>query len=383
MGDMIFPFSKRGCTTEKISRARYLYMFGGRNTDGFGYPGAEYIDLQEYPTLGFNESYYNMGGIIDRAFKLQDPHDWYAPNCFPSQYAQDIIYCGGGYLKNAQAGGLGRNAEIWLFERIYQFNTYDLGSTLNSDPLYSCTKKSNNFGPPYLQYPECGGLIGYQVGQILSRGYPQEIDTTTAPRTFVSGCMTPWISFPDMTNGDFGIKFYIGGLITLGVNARNALVIREDEESYFYTSNPTPGTSRTPTSTPTKVPTDTPSMQTEIPSKTPSNAPSISPSNNSTGNITLQNPTNTPIVSPTDSNIEQYNAENVFAILSIIIGIFGTIVAIIGIIHAKCFTHNELFQIMMVIIPFFYLYVCKMYYVKRYLFVEYTLIYILQYIGPD
>ena len=93
-----------------------------------------------------------------------------------------------------------------------------------------------------------------------------------------------------------------------------------------------------------------------LPTSMPTIEPTLSPTF-----VTLD-PTRYPSKSPSNTpEILQYNAENVFIILSIIIAVVAATVAVIGIVHAKCITSNELFRVTMVSIPFFYFYVCYIY----------------------
>ena len=320
MGNMRYKLSSRGCTTDKSSK--YLYLIGGdMGTNDYASFG-EYIDLNEYEVNGFDESYYFMGNIIDREFR-NNSITWWSLNCFSSSYAEDIIYCMGGQLNESSAYN-----EIWMFERFYKYVDYgSIGNNIRSNPeLYGCTKKSNNYSVPYLFYPACAGAIGHNIKSVLGNGYPSNEVNAQASRTIASGCHTPWYLVNNIS-GDYAVKFYLGGTQSFGPSnepATNGLIIQEDLESFFITS--------VPTNIPTNLPT---------------------------------NITETPSMSPTTKK-EAFQL-NLFVIVSTGIASVTIIVALVGIIHAKCIKPNDLFRISMVILPFFYLYV-KLY-ILQYIYI--------------
>ena len=138
-------------------------------------------------------------------------------------------------------------------------------------------------------------------------------------------------------------------------------------------------TTELPSITPTKNPSINPTRDTMTPSKIPTQLPSITPTETSDSPTKLPTktptmrtneptrPTEIPTNMPTNSPVKEedlqinsgdINPVNIFVVLSIIIGGTAAIVTIIGFVHARFIARNDLFQIMMVIIPFFYLYVC-------------------------
>ena len=136
------------------------------------------------------------------------------------------------------------------------------------------------------------------------------------------------------------------------------------------------------TDSPTDSPTNSPTTAANSSTDSPTRSPSVPPSNNPS-NIESQNSTNIPTETPIDSGpitdnsdidsnilILQYNTENVFALLSIAMASAAAIVAMIGIIHAKCLSYNESFQTIMVIIPFGYLYVGIIIYTYCYMIIK-------------
>ena len=286
MGNMRFLSAHRGCTTDKESR--FLYLIGGVIEITGKTSNGEYIDLNEYELNDFDNAYYDMGPIIDSNFR-NSAQEWASPECFSSAYAEDIIYCLAGDIN-----GFG-NTMIWMFERFYNYTTYggQQGNTIMlNQATYGCTKKSNRYGPPYLFYPDCAGAIGHNIERELGLGYPENEVIANAPFGLLNGCSTPW-HFVDDINGSYAFKYYIGG------PQPNGVIIREDSEPFFMTSQPTDTPTNVPTNTPTIVPTGTPSSTptenptniTDVPSNTPTNIPTNAPTNV---------PTNTPTIAPTD-----------------------------------------------------------------------------------
>ena len=301
MGNMRYSLNYRGCTTDRSGK--YLYMIGGFDDNG-GKSFAEYIDLNEYQLNGFNDSYYFMGNIIDRQFRNGNPITWANPNCFSSNYAEDIIYClGGQFNPNYTINGIRYpHNEIWTFERFDEYSSYgpQIGNNIISNPeLYGCTKKSNNYSSPYLFYPDCAGAIGHNIKSVLGMGYPTNEVIAGGPINMAAGCLTPWYSINDNSS----IVLYLGGT----VEANSIIIIKEDLESFFKTSSPTNAPTTTPTKSPSNTPTEQPSMQTGIPSKPPTISPSLPPTSAPT-----MNPSKT-IINTSSSHII-----SVFFVLSLV-----------------------------------------------------------------
>ena len=259
MGNMRYPLYGGGCTTDKLSR--YLYMIGGDDGSAAGSRNGEYIDLKEYELYGFNYSYYDMGKIIDNQFRNSyRPHGWRYPNCFSSQYSNNIIYCGGGLLPTPYVGE--PTKELWIFDRFYSPESYTFGSdAIKSPEIYGCSKGPNY--SEYFFYPKCAGFIGHNIKKYLEPG-PHNSDVINAPREYRNGCSTPWYS----VNTNFSIKFYLGGKGISNSIEDNALIIRED--SYLFPVEP----SMEPTTLPTIIPTIIPTLN---PTKTPTDTPTMLP----------------------------------------------------------------------------------------------------------
>ena len=221
MGNMRYSLYGRGCTADKLSR--YLYMIGGYN-GSISTSNAEYIDLNEYELNGFNDSYYDMGPIIDTEFRNNNPIGWIDPNCFSSEFASDIIYCAGGFIRNPNLP----TKEIWTFSRLYSPEYYKNGSILNISPqIYGCSQPSSNFNE-YFFYPKCAGIIGHNINQYIGSELHNNTGIAYAPQTFGLGCYTPWYS----VNSNFSIRFYL--------DQSNSLIITEDANMFSFDPNMAP-----------------------------------------------------------------------------------------------------------------------------------------------
>ena len=270
MGNMRYKLSERGCTTDKLSR--YLYMIGGIGGSFNSRAGnGEYIDLNEYELYGFNNSYYDMGKIICTGFRnlmdnsLSECIEWRYPNCFSSQYSDDVIYCGGGLHQFLKTN------EIWKFERFYSPESYTYSADpIRSPEIYGCSKGPNY--NEYFFYPECAGFIGHNIKKYLEPG-PHNSDVIYAPREYRFGCDTPWYS----VNTNFSIRFYLGGQGSRNFNEDNPLIMREDSYLFQATQGPTITPTISPTIIPTVNPTNTPTNNPTNLTKSPTDKPTKSP----------------------------------------------------------------------------------------------------------